>query len=458
MTGIERLRKLADDYVTCSLSEPGRNHGRLLRDIADQIEREQGEMAAESPHNAITPKDREAAAWVREHGGLERVKAQRRESMQRAAYERKKAGFLDHIAECETALGRRREIISELNRRACDLTRENAELRKRAMPDGYEWPRYASGELVQIGDDVVGRFSDDPIKVRSVEFREGVTYLCDGCNADRMILVHPGQHVRRPAVLAADGEPLEVGQTVWHEETGRGPWIVVRASNGQATVEEKANVTVTYDGDMLTHRARVLAADGKPLLKHETVYEIETGDRYFVTRLFDGMTEPDFPEHTVECRKYEDVVTHMFRPSQLTHKRPALGADGVPIKVGDVVWCAATDDELTDMNIVRKSWSKIRAKLTVKNIIAGSHGDKWADFEETYLYVKTCYLTHAKPEPPKRCRDCAHWQKDPTADNMGVCWFYYHEHEGQDCYAARRGDIGACEEFMPQGKELAGDA
>jgi len=53
-----------------------------------------------------------------------------------------------------------------------------------------------------------------------------------------------------------------------------------------------------------------------------------------------------------------------------------------------------------------------------------------------------------------RCRDCAHWQKDPTADNMGVCWFFYHEHEGQDCYAARRADIGACEEFMPRAKAL----
>ena len=60
-----------------------------------------------------------------------------------------------------------------------------------------------------------------------------------------------------------------------------------------------------------------------------------------------------------------------------------------------------------------------------------------------------------KAEPPKRCRDCAHWQKDPTADNMGVCWFFYHEYEGEDCYAARRADIGACEEFMPSAKALA---
>ena len=67
-----------------------------------------------------------AAAWVREHGGLERVKAQRRESMPRAAYERKKAGFLDHIAECERALGRRNVRIEELGHRVSDLVNENA--------------------------------------------------------------------------------------------------------------------------------------------------------------------------------------------------------------------------------------------------------------------------------------------------------------------------------------------
>lgn len=61
---------------------------------------------------------------------------------------------------------------------------------------------------------------------------------------------------------------------------------------------------------------------------------------------------------------------------------------------------------------------------------------------------------HQLKRPAPKCRDCAHWQKDPTANNMGVCWFYYHEHEGQDCYPARRADIGACDEFMPRVKAL----
>lgn len=55
----------------------------------------------------------------------------------------------------------------------------------------------------------------------------------------------------------------------------------------------------------------------------------------------------------------------------------------------------------------------------------------------------------------EKCRDCVHWQKDPTADNIGVCWFLYHEYEGQDCYSARLSDIDACEEFMPSARALA---
>ena len=69
-----------------------------------------------------------------------------------------------------------------------------------------------------------------------------------------------------------------------------------------------------------------------------------------------------------------------------------------------------------------------------------------------YVRVRPSYRLK---RPESKCRDCAHWQKDPTADKMGVCWFFYHEHEGEDCYAARLGDIDACEEFMPRASALA---
>ena len=301
MTGIERLRELVGSIspiiALCGVTKSSydRSHiemaGARLRDfladIADQIEREQNE-------------DAKAIAWVREHGGLERVKAQRFESMPRAAYERKKAGFLGHIAECETALGRRREIISELNHRASDLTRENAELRKRAMPEGYEWPRYESGDLVQIGDDVVDRFSDDSIKVRSIELRDGVAYLREGFRTEGVVIVRPGERVKRSAkVLDADGVEIRVGDRVWSTHLDEPhEWIVIDPhedrDDSQTVLVSIGDRTGRARPEDLTHRAPVLASDGKPLRVGETVYEIETGERYFVTNVFDGMTDPRF--------------------------------------------------------------------------------------------------------------------------------------------------------------------
>ena len=298
---------------------PVAHWARELREALGGDVRDPAADVSVSAYDLLPEEDREAAAWVRKHGGLDYVKSEWRSRVLYDRYERRRQRLLGHIAECETALGRRREIISELNHRASDLTRENAELRKRAMPEGMEWPRYESGEIVQIGDDVVERFGDDPIKVRSVEFRDGTTYLREGYRTDRIILVRPGERVKRAAVPAADGKPLREGEHVYH---------------------------------------------------------VETGTEFVVKKL----PKPG---------EYQAVVVFALPTSPASH--------------------------LTSFDPDR--------------------------------------LTHERPE--NKCRDCAHWQKDPTADKMGVCWFFYHEHEGQDCYAARRADIGACEEFMPHAKALA---
>ena len=262
MTGIERLREWADGYA-----ELGKDHttinvvpsgmATLFSDIADQIEREQGRRVSRmrvlsvvtemgrhvsgvegmedspvarwarelrealggdgrdpaadvstSAYDLLPEEDRDAIAWVRKHGGLERVKAQRLESMPRAAYERKKAGFLDHIAECEAALGRRREIISELNHRACDLTRENAELRKRAMPEGCEWPVFEDGEPVRVGDEV--DFGGEGGAASSVELQDDgyfVIHACDGAGDYSHRSFRPGERVKRSAKVAASTSP-----------------------------------------------------------------------------------------------------------------------------------------------------------------------------------------------------------------------------------------------------------
>lgn len=71
----------------------------------------------------------------------------------------------------------------------------------------------------------------------------------------------------------------------------------------------------------LTHRAPVLAADGRPLRKGETVWDAN-GDKLIIGALEDG-------GHTVTCR-YVDIgdaipVHGMWSPSQLIHERPVAG-------------------------------------------------------------------------------------------------------------------------------------
>ena len=296
MSGIDRLRTLADAWGLWA-------HDGALADVADQIEREQNE-------------DADAIAWVRDHGGLDSVKSEWRSRVPYDRYERSRQRLLDHITECETALGRRRRCIEELEGRVKALTTENAELRKRAMPEGMEWPRYEDGELVKFGDELEHYEQGHQFRVDAVEFMGDGWRACYENDGVRDVY-RPGERVKRPApkVLDADGAEIRVG---------------------------------------------------------DTVYDVDTGEKMWVCAL---------PEQgAYQCVKLR-LINGMFKT------------------------------------------------------------------------LDQCRLTHERPE--SKCRDCAHWQKDPTADKMGVCWFFYHEHEGQDCYPARLGDISACEEFMPRASVLA---
>ena len=284
MTGIERLRELGREQDERSWSTVGKVRGRMMLDIADQIERERDEERSRwddelcdaqmdktcvmavylemnrhvlghegmedspvarwarelrealggdgrdpaadvsmSAYDLLPQEDREAIAWVREHGGLDAVKRRWEclsyyaDPVPRSCMEKRLARLQRQIDESHAALRRRREIISELNRRACDLTRENAELRKRAMPDGMCWPVFEDGEPVRIGDVV----SD--VEVRSVVFRDGGILLSDCTSV-------PGwgtwrsykEPIKRPTpkVLDADGAEIRVGDTVWDVESG----------------------------------------------------------------------------------------------------------------------------------------------------------------------------------------------------------------------------------------------
>ena len=107
--------------------------------------------------------------------------------------------------ECrEKTLGRIAELFIEAIDRAADL------------PDGVEWPRYESGELVRFGDrfDHVEGYKNVPV--------ERITFTPDGwvevCQKDGICEpLMKGERLKRPEpeVLDADGVPIKVGDTVY---------------------------------------------------------------------------------------------------------------------------------------------------------------------------------------------------------------------------------------------------
>ena len=88
------------------------------------------------------------------------------------------------------------------------------ELEARAMPEGVEWPRFEDGEPVKLGD--MALIDGDADMVEAVQIWIHGKPVIYGDNGSRQL--EKAERVKRPAVPAGDGEPLEAGQTVWHED------------------------------------------------------------------------------------------------------------------------------------------------------------------------------------------------------------------------------------------------
>ena len=226
MTGIERLRKLTDatlGYVRVASVTPHdyeyendvewdeRMHlSELLASIYSQINREHDAEVADSPHDAIRPEDREAAAWVRDHGGIEAVKEtwNRRSNLDRQL-ERAQANVERQQRHIEFVQGKCHERLV----RIAALNKAVDEMRPRLMPEGMEWlveawPRFEDDSPVRLLDDFERYGEESGVSA--------VTMYVDGSFALNCRAYSKGERVNRPApkVLDADGEEIRVGDTV----------------------------------------------------------------------------------------------------------------------------------------------------------------------------------------------------------------------------------------------------
>lgn len=207
-------------------------------------------------------------------------------------------------------------------------------LDKRLMPEGMEWPRFEDGEKVCFGDSVPiyrrsGEVSES--EVCSMAFRSRQTDI--GTCADFRICLNGGERIKRPKpqVLAADGLPIEVGQTLWSTRSETF-WVVSAIDkNGEPhgyRADSQTKSACFLSADLLTHTPPMHAKDGLPIKVGEIVYGGD-GEAWEVTGIENG------PWSIVG--KNGDKQRGM-KPKWLTHEVPTVcGKDGLPILPGQKV-------------------------------------------------------------------------------------------------------------------------
>ena len=105
------------------------------------------------------------------------------------------------------------------SRERCAAMAEEADTGKRRLTERERaildmWPRFEDGEPVMIGDGVDGLGGE----IIEVYIAENAAAIWN--NYANHMHLSPGERVKRPApeVLDADGVPIKVDDTVWHED------------------------------------------------------------------------------------------------------------------------------------------------------------------------------------------------------------------------------------------------
>ena len=249
----------------------------------------------------LSEEDAEAARWVCEQGGLKTVQARYWFAGQCAAIV---TGEAEGVASGGMLL---------------DL------LRDRLLPDGMEWPRDAKGVRILRGDTVWanGSASGDGRCWHVRRVSPGTSHpvsAVDERGEERDLRSWWLTHERpAPEVLDADGVEIRVGDTVW---STRGPesGTVVYAYPPGDDVQPSVKVGAVWrHASELTHRAPVIAADGKPLREGETVWFVPTpGEAIECT--VEKLHDPEITENVLARAVDRKIIS--CPPGYLTHERP----------------------------------------------------------------------------------------------------------------------------------------
>lgn len=420
MTGIERLRKLSEDIGYKSLwsalmygreddwdckEYDGKTLDGTLTAIADQIERE-------SDVETVRSDAMRAWEWVREHGGVDELTRMfqdadnRRVELCGALGIDLDKGWSEAMAAMRLRLmpegcdweflklhmsNLRGFMLDVMDRLGVDKSDSDAPeiafdvLDRRIMPEGMEWPRYESGEPVRIGDDFMGK-DGKTYTAKQVQFIGKCFSLYDFCDRKPQFSGFYGEPVRRPAVPAGDGEPLEVGQTVYNVEDGT-EYKVCKMGLPRVIVEYWCEGIAAHSSiipSLLTHKRPVLDADGNRIEPAMDVWWVCEGDGRGVhaEKLH---VESIGEDGLVTCDPFNGGTWVELEPSELYVKKPALDADGVLCREGDEVW---------------EVRSHRRREIVGTHYLDYETGEPLilCDGDDAIPIPATC-VTHAKPEP-----------------------------------------------------------
>ena len=214
------------------------------------------------------------------------------------------------------------------SRNACEAMAEAAKTGKRVLTERERqildmWPRFEDGEYVWFGDEVACR--------GKVCMLDDVKFVSDGTFHDETFLyvsndldvfevpIAAGELVKRPArsVLDADGVEIGVGDTVYLLKDGDKCRVT-----GFETIDGEVFARLHCDdrpeiegarGSAITHRRRVLDADGVEIGVGDTVYE-PNGKRGTVVRVH--------PQTGCVDLSQGDCDAYCMDAESLTHTRP----------------------------------------------------------------------------------------------------------------------------------------
>ena len=227
-----------------------------------------------------------------------------------AAGDKAEAATDAHADEGEAAEGARTPSIEVLR-----WVKDNGGIeavKKRLMPEGMEWPT-VDGKPV---DFVTGYEPSLGVLEAVSIYSNGA---CEVMGHDGIIKDVKEIHVATTKVLDADGAECHVGDHgYWLDQPG--VEIIIKhidpRETSQLTVYDVHGRGNTIGAEEFTHRAPVLAADGRPLHEGEHVWHVETGTELVIKEL----PKPGAYQAVVVFAPPASHLTS-FDPDRLTHER-----------------------------------------------------------------------------------------------------------------------------------------